>query len=116
VAAAKLPATGLGPDTQQAAEGSTVEGMGYVGVWAKDAAGCAAIDQPAAADFAVITNSTIRQGANACYGNFAPLKDGKASLPVGCPAAGNSPVVDISMASPDALQIDAGPALIRCSK
>lgn len=95
-----------------AAAGSTVEGQGYIGVWAKDAAGCASIGTAAAADFAVITTSTFRNGPSACYGNFAgPLVDGKASFSMGC--TGGQQTVEVTQSSPDALTVN-GTALVRC--
>ena len=52
-------------------------GSDFVGVWAKDAAGCSQIETAGATDFAVITLSTFRNGPSACYGNLgAGLTDG----------------------------------------
>jgi hypothetical protein len=107
---AKLPA-GLGGDVAVAGPGSTVEGKGYVGVWAKDAAGCAQIAQAAPGSFAVITTSTYRDGPSACYGNFGALADGKANLKVACSSWEKTVVVEQS--TPDALTID-GVAMVRC--
>jgi hypothetical protein len=106
----KIPA-GLGGDVAIAGPGSTVEGKGYVGVWAKDAAGCAQIAQATAGSFAVITTSTFRDGPNACYGNFGALADGKISLGVAC-SSGQKTVV-IEQSTPNALTID-GVAMVRC--
>ncbi len=81
----KLPATGLGFDTVTAAAGSATEGLGYIGVWAEDAAGCATVDN-GGAKYVVITKPTVRVGSTpACYGNNAPLADGKATLSLTCP-------------------------------
>ena len=108
----KLPASGLGVDTKQAALGS--ETVSYVGVWAKDAAGCAKIDQPGAADFLVITASTLRVSSGTCYGNFPPATDGKASFTAGCPSAGGNADFTHRPAAPDAMQINGGAMLVRC--
>jgi hypothetical protein len=108
----KLPASGLSFDTTQAALGS--EAVSYVGVWAKDAEGCAKIDQAGAADFAVITSSTLRQAAGTCYGNFPAATDGKAAFAAGCPSAGGNADFAIAQSGPDALQINDGPQLVRC--
>lgn len=108
----KLPASALTGDVAIAAPGSTVDGSGYVGVWAKDAAGCAQIDQAGAADFAVITTSTFRDGPNACYGSFGALADGKATLAIGC--ASGPATVTVAQSAPDTVQINDGPVLVRC--
>ncbi|MEQ1899900.1 MAG: hypothetical protein ABL866_04115, partial [Devosia sp.] len=111
----KLPTTGLGFDTTEAAAGSAVEGMSYVGVWAEDAAGCALVDQPSGEKYAVITGATVRIGATgACYGNNQPLVDGKATLNVGCPSQGKSVSIDISMPTPENLVFNGSPPLVRC--
>ena len=110
-ATGKLPTTGLSTDTLAAAPGNATEGFGYVGVWAVDAAGCAAIDQPAAANFAVVTTSTFRDGPKAYFGNFAGLVDGKLSVTVR--AAAGTRTIAIEQAAPDTLTVD-GKALIRC--
>lgn len=109
---AQLPATGLYPDTKIAAPGAKGDGLGYIGVWAKDAAGCAQIDQSGAADFAVITRSTFRNGTNACFGNFGAMADGKLSLSMGCTAG--PATVALAQSTPDTLQVNDGPTLIRC--
>jgi hypothetical protein len=106
----KLPA-GLGGDVAIAAPGSTADGRGYVGVWAKDAAGCAQIAQATQGSFAVITTSTFRDGPGACYGNFGALADGKASLKMGCTSGQR--MVAIEQTTPDTLTID-GTAMVRC--
>lgn len=103
----KLPSTGLKTDTLSAAGGSATEGLGYVGVWAVDAAACATIDQAGAANFAVITTATYRDGPNASYGNFGVLKDGKLTIKAG------ARTIAVEQTSPDALTID-GKAYIRC--
>jgi hypothetical protein len=108
----KLPAGSLTGDVGLAAPGSTVEGYGYIGVWAKDAAGCAAIGTPAEADFAVITVSTFRNGPSASFGNFKKLVDGKTTLSMG--GSSGQKTVALEQSSPDALTID-GTALVRCS-
>lgn len=107
-AEAKLPATGLSTDTLAAAGGRADEGYGYVGVWAVDAAGCAAIDTATAANFAVITNATFRDGPSANFGNWGQMKDGKLTIKAGA----RSLIVEQS--APDTLTID-GKALIRCT-
>lgn len=94
-----------------AAPGSATEGFGYVGVWAKDAAGCAQIGSSAAGNFAVITGATFRNGPSACYGNFGALDGGKASLAMGC--SSGQKTVAVEQSSPDALAVD-GMALVRC--
>jgi hypothetical protein len=106
----KIPAAELTGDVAIAAPGSATEGEGYVGVWAKDAAGCASIGT-ATADFAVITLSTFRNGPSACYGNFGPLADGKGTLAVGCSSGPKT--VALEQSTPDALTVD-GMALVRC--
>jgi hypothetical protein len=107
----KLPATALSGDVAIAAPGSATDGFGYVGVWAKDAAGCAQIGSAAAADFAVITGATFRNGPSACYGNFGALADGKASLSMGC--SSGQQTVAVEQSSADALSIN-GTTLVRC--
>ena len=111
MAEARLPATGLSGDTAIAAKGATGDGLGFVGVWAKDAAGCAQIDQAGATDFAVITLATFRDGASACYGSFGALADGKGTLNASCSGVKKS--VAIAQSAPDALTVD-GTALVRC--
>ncbi len=99
-----------------AAAGSTREGMGYVGVWAEDAAGCATVDQPNPARYVVITSATIRSNDHACYANNKPLVDGKQTLTFSCPAVPDSKPasVEISMPSPDTLIFNGSPPLVRC--
>ena len=99
-------------DVAIAAPGSTADGFGYVGVWAKDAAGCAAIGTATEADFAVITGSTFRDGPSAAYGNFGALTDGKTTLEAGGSSGQRS--IAIELTAPDALTID-GKALVRCT-
>ena len=86
--------------------------MGFVGVWATDAAACAAIGTATEANFAVITSSTFRDGPSAAYGNFSALKDGKGTLAAG--GASGQRSIAVEQASPDALTID-GKAYVRCS-
>ena len=108
----KIPAGALTGDIAIAAPGSTKEGLGYIGVWAKDAAGCAALGSPTATDFAVITVSTFRNGPNALYGNFAKgLKDGKASFTMG--GSAGQQTLTLEQSSPDALTVN-GVAMVRC--
>ena len=95
-----------------AAPGSKADGFGFVGVWAKDAAACAAIGTASEADFAVITTSTFRDGPSAAYGNFSALKDGKGTLAAG--GASGQRSIAVEQASSDALTIDRKP-YIRCS-
>jgi len=95
-----------------AAPGSKADGFGFVGVWAKDAAACAAIGTSSEADFAVITTSTFRDGPSAAYGNFGALKDGKETLAAG--GASGQRSIAVEQTSPDALTID-GKAYVRCS-
>jgi len=78
-------------------------------VWAKDPAGCAAIGTPAAADFAVITVATFRDGPSAAYGNFGAMSGGKATLNASGPRS-----IALEQSTPDALTID-GKAYIRCT-
>ena len=112
VALNKLPANALAGDVGIAAPGSAAEGFGYVGVWVKDAASCAAVGTPNAADFAVITTSTFRDGPSASYGNFGALKDGKGTLQAG--GASGQRSIAIEQSTPDALTID-GKAYVRCT-
>ncbi len=112
VAEAKLPATGLSTDTLAAAPGNATEGFGYVGVWAVDAAGCAAIDTATAKDFAVISTGTFRDGPKAYFGSFGALADGKLSITVR--AAQGTRTIAIEQAAADTLSVD-GKALIRCT-
>jgi hypothetical protein len=99
-------------DIAIAAPGSTKDGLGYIGVWAKDAAGCGALGSPAAADFAVITLSTFRNGPSALYGNFAKgLKDGKASFTMG--GSAGQQTLTLEQSTPDALTVN-GVAMVRC--
>ena len=108
----KIPAAALVGDIAIAAPGSTKDGLGYIGVWAKDSAGCAALGSPAATDFAVITVSTFRNGPNALYGNLAGgLKDGKASFTLG--GASGQQTVTVEQSAPDTLTVN-GTALVRC--
>ena len=112
VADTKLTAAALSGDVAIAAPGSATEGFGYVGVWAKDAAGCAAIGTATAADFAVITGSTFRDGPSAAYGNFGALAGGKATLTAGGTSGQRS--IAVEQTSPGALTID-GKAFVRCT-
>jgi hypothetical protein len=107
VALNKLPATALGGDVGVAAPGSKADGYGYVGVWVKDAATCAAIGTPSATDFAVITPSTFRNGPSAVYGNFKGLADGKGTLTAG------TQKITLEQTGPDALAVN-GVAMVRC--
>ena len=93
--------------------GDPEEGYGYVGVWAVDAAGCGVVDQPGAANFAVITRATFRDGEKAYFGSFGPLVDGKATLTVR--AAQGSRTIALEQTATDALTVD-GKALIRCTQ
>jgi hypothetical protein len=102
-----IPATAVAGDVAIAAAGSTADGFGYIGVWAKDAATCAAIGDPSATGFAVITTSTYRTGPSAQFGAFGAMTDGKISLEVG------DKTVALEQASPDTLSID-GVAMVRC--
>ncbi len=106
-ATGKIPAAALTGDVEIAAAGSTTDGLGYVGVWATDAAACDAIGQPGATGFAVITTATYRTGPSASFGAFQPMTDGKVALDVD----GRS--VALEQTSPDALTID-GVAMVRC--
>jgi len=108
----KLSAAALTGDVAIAAPGSKADGFGFVGVWAKDAAACAAIGSASEADFAVITTSTFRDGPSAAYGNFSALKDGKGTLAAG--GASGQRSIAVEQASSDALTIDGKP-YIRCS-
>ena len=108
----KLPASALVGDVAAAAPGSTVDGFGYVGVWAKDAAACAQIAAPNATDFTVITAATFRNSAGSCTGAFGALADGKASLAMSC--AGAASTVTVAQSAPDTLTINDGPELVRC--
>ncbi|OJX18323.1 MAG: hypothetical protein BGO82_19345 [Devosia sp. 67-54] len=111
-ATGKLAASALTGDVGVAAPGSKADGFGYIGVWAKDAAACAATGTASEADFAVITGSTFRDGPSASYGNFGALVDGKATLEAG--GGSGSRTIAIAQTSPDALTID-GKAYIRCT-
>ncbi len=105
-----IPASAMSGDVAIAAAGSAVEGRGFVGVWAKDAAGCAQIGT-ATSGFAVITNSTFRDGPSACYGNLGALTDGKGTFQMSC--SGTARTVQVAQASPDTLTLD-GVAMTRC--
>jgi len=107
-AGGKLPAAAVTGDVGIAAAGSTTDGYGYVGVWAKDAATCAMIGEPSATGFAVITTSTYRTGPSAEFGAFGAMTDGKISLEVG------DKTVALEQTSPDTLTID-GVAMVRCT-
>lgn len=107
-----MPAAALNGDVGIAAPGSKADGFGYVGVWAKDPAACAAIGTPAAADFAVITVSTFRDGPSAVYGNFGGMTGGKKTLQGGGAAGQRS--IALEQSAPDALTID-GKAYVRCT-
>jgi hypothetical protein len=61
--------------------------------------------------FAVITNSTFRDGPSACYGNFSALADGKGTFSMSCSGAPRT--VQVEQSTPDALTID-GTAMTRC--
>ena len=112
VAINKIPAGALTGDVAAAAPGSTKDGLGYIGVWAKDAAGCAALGSPAATDFAVITVSTFRNGPSALYGNFGRgLKDGKASFTMG--DTSGQQTLTLEQSTPDTLTVN-GVAMVRC--
>ena len=108
----KLPPAALTGDVAIAAPGSKADGMGFVGVWATDAAACAAIGTATEANFAVSTSSTFRDGPSAAYGNFSALKDGKGTLAAG--GASGQRTIQVEQTSPDALTID-GKAYVRCS-
>lgn len=101
----------MADDTKTAIAGDPEDGYGYVGVWAVDAAGCAAVDQPNATDFAVITRSTFRDGPKSYFGQFGALQAGKLSITVR--AAQGTRTIVIEQTTLDALTVD-GKALIRC--
>jgi hypothetical protein len=103
-----IPAAALTGDVAVAAPGSTVDGFGYVGVWAKDAATCATIGAPDASGFAVITTTSYRDGPTATTGTFGPLSAGNVSLDVG------GLTVSLMQISPTSLSIN-GVAMIRCT-
>lgn len=107
-AGGKIPAAAVTGDVAIAAAGSKDDGFGYVGVWAKDAATCATIGDPAASGFAVITTATYRDGPSAEFGAFGKMDGGKISLEVG------DKTVALEQSSPDALTID-GVAMVRCT-
>ena len=94
-------------DIEAAAAGSKDPGFGYIGVWAKDAAGCDALGTPMAANFAIITKSAYRAGMDVASGTFGPMTDGKVSLQAG------DKTVALEQTSPDALGIN-GVVMVRC--
>ena len=104
-------ADGLSNDTRAVAAGDAQEGYGYIGAWAVDAAACGLVDQPNAADFAVITRSTFRDGPNTYFGSLGAMADGKLSITVR--AAQGTRTIVLEQTAPDALTVD-GKALIRC--
>ena len=105
-----IPAAGLKGDVAIAAPGA--KDHDYIGVWASDAAGCAAIGTPDEKDISVLTLSTYRAGASACYGNFAGgLKDGMASFNMLCTAG--TLALGLQQSTPDALVIN-GRSMVRC--
>ena len=107
-----IPAAALKGDVAIAAPGSKADGQGYIGVWAKDAAGCATIAD-ATSNFAVVTFSTFRNGPNACFGNFAgALKDGKVSFSMSC--QGTPMTLELAQSTPDKLTVS-GTELVRCN-
>lgn len=111
-AANKIPAAALTGDIAVAAPGSTKDGLGYIGVWATDAATCATLGAPAPGAFAVITLSTFRNGPSALFGNFASgLKDGKASFNMG--GAGGPQLLSLEQSAPDTLTVNGVP-MVRC--
>src|SRR5690606_10385327 len=95
-AAATMPAEGLKPDTRMAAGADTAK-IGYLGVWATDAAGCASVDQPGATEYAVITRISLRQGEDRLLLDAVPAKDGKATLTAG------DTTIEIVQTGPDAI-------------
>lgn len=97
-------------DVAIAAPGSTKEGFGYIGVWAKDAATCGAIESAGQGDFAVITVSTFRDGPLPAFGHLGPLTDGKVTVSL----SGGTRTIAIEQTSADALTID-GKAYVRCT-
>ena len=107
-AGGKIPAAAVTGDVAIAAAGSKTDGLGYIGVWAKDAATCATIGDPSATGFAVITTATYRTGPSAEFGAFSAMTDGKITLEVG------DKTIALEQTSPDALTID-GVAMVRCT-
>ena len=96
-------------DVAAAAAGSTDDGFGYVGVWAKDAATCATIADPAASGFAVITGISYRDGPRASFVKLGKENGGKLTIAAG------SRTINVEQSAPDALTID-GVAMVRCTK
>jgi hypothetical protein len=105
--AGKLPASGLKPDTVMASKADTSE-IAYLGVWAPDAAACATVDN-GGTDYVVATKISVRQGSNITIVTATPLVDGKVSL-----GTAEKPL-DISMPTPDTLQLGTGAPLVRCT-
>ena len=103
----------LDNDTRIAVLGDPEEGYGYVGVWAVDAATCRTVDQAGAANFAVITRSTFRDGDKTYFGSFGALADGKLSITVR--AAQGTRTIVLEQAAADMLSVDAK-AMIRCTQ
>ncbi|HEV7416956.1 MAG TPA: hypothetical protein VGN98_12415, partial [Tianweitania sediminis] len=94
----------------------------YVGAWAQTPAACAQIDQNGAADFAVITPTTIRQADSVCNMASPTLTSGTATAQASCYADGNEGPREIilNLTSPDSLRISSGASvgrgqeLVRC--
>src|SRR5690606_26756616 len=107
-AAGKLPASGLKPDTVMASKADT-SAVSYRGVWAPDAAACATVDPSASSSAVVSTAISVRQGSDITVVNTTPLVDGKVSR-----GTAEKPI-DITMPTPDTIQIGSGAPLVRCT-
>ena len=120
-AATLAAADSLRTDTRAAARAAAAGvGPGYVGVWVKEAADCAKIDQEPVEIFAVITPTTIRRYESVCNMPETPLADGTAEVTAQCVGEGEveDRIIRLSVPSPDALTIagaeGTGVDLVRC--
>jgi hypothetical protein len=105
------PASELNADTRAAAAprpaGSVPD---YVGVWAENSAACSRIDGNDAANFAVITPTTVRQSESVCNMATPALQDGKATAQGSCFADGKEEArqIELELPSADTLRIATG--------
>ena len=120
-AATLAAADSLRTDTRAAARAAAAGvGPGYVGVWVKEAADCAKIDQEPVEIFAVVTPTTIRRYESVCNMPETPLADGTAEVTAQCVGEGEveDRIIRLSVPSPDALTIagaeGTGVDLVRC--
>lgn len=103
-----LPSSELRPDTRIAAAADRPD-FPYLGVWAADAAACATVDQEGAAGYLVISTLSVRQDGELTLVEPVAMDDGQVSLPVG------EETLELTMPSPDQLQLASGETLVRCT-